>query len=63
MKEGAFLGRIFQFSCANCGYQVEFSGGKDLGFITTTNTVICKICQELYDVTTSKEPWKACEDD
>jgi hypothetical protein len=57
------MGTIFQFSCPNCGYKAEVSGGKDFGFTAATNTILCKNCKKLYDVVTSKESWKACEDD
>jgi len=57
------MGTLFLFSCPNCGYKAEVSGGKDLGFAIATNTILCKICKELYDVVTSDEPWKAFEDD
>ncbi len=57
------MGTLYQFSCPNCGYQAEVSGGTDFGMTVTTNTIICKTCQELYDAVISDKPWLVMEDD
>ena len=44
------MGRLYKFECSNCGYSEEVSGGNDTGMICQTTTILCKDCQELYDV-------------
>ncbi len=44
------MGAIYRFSCLDCGYSAEVSGGWDRGFLSATQTVICESCNELVDV-------------
>ena len=57
------MGSLYQFCCQDCGYQVQISGGKDIGMGCATNTIVCNDCRELYDVLTSDEPWLAIKAD
>jgi len=64
------------FRCPDCGYAVEISGGLDYGFTGVTQTILCKECKELYDISLevrapemcAKEheegkPWRPSEDE
>jgi len=47
------MGERFQFTCADCGYRTEVSGGDDAGMLAVTTTILCEDCQRLYDVVTA----------
>lgn len=44
------MGTIKTYTCNNCSYSVEISGGKDRGFSAITQTYVCILCKELSDV-------------
>src|SRR5262245_1595286 len=44
------MGSVYRFSCANCGFRAEVSGGDDRGFFVSTKTMYCQSCQTLCDV-------------
>lgn len=44
------MGEHFQFTCANCGFSAEVSGGDDAGMAAVTTTIVCENCRCLYDV-------------
>ena len=48
------MGRSFAFTCADCGYAVEVSGGSDSGMLVSTQTITCTVCKELTDVVTGE---------
>jgi hypothetical protein len=50
------MGQHFQFRCESCTYQVEVSGGPDVGRSAATQTIACTKCKSLFDVVTSKDP-------
>ncbi|TET37261.1 MAG: hypothetical protein E3J72_06365 [Planctomycetota bacterium] len=45
------MGSAYKFVCGKCGYNATASGGKDRGFIAEVETMICRNCKELVDVT------------
>jgi len=45
-----FLGQLFEFSCKECGYQAEVSGGEDAGWLIFTQTMTCLDFKHLADV-------------
>lgn len=49
------MGTLYQFWCESCGYGAEVSGGRDCGMASGTATVVCEICQELFDVVVSED--------
>jgi hypothetical protein len=44
------MGSRYLFTCPNCQYSAEVSGGEDYGFVAVVQTMICRDCQELVDV-------------
>jgi hypothetical protein len=50
------MGALRQFTCNQCGYSAEVSGGADRGFVAKTLTVVCRICQEISDVSVGQWP-------
>lgn len=48
------MGRTFAFTCADCGYDVDVSGGSDSGMRFSTQTITCTVCKELTDVVTGE---------
>jgi len=57
------VGTHYLFTCPNCVYETEVSGGNDVGMACATSTILCKTCKELFDIETSTEPWLAIERD
>ena len=51
------MGTWYLFECPTCDFFAQVSGGDDVGMMSRTTTITCKDCEDLYDVTTSKEPW------
>jgi hypothetical protein len=49
------VGAWYKFTCANCGYSAEVSGGRDVGFVAVVRTMVCKDCQELVNVLIGRE--------
>ena len=53
------MGQHFQFTCANCGFSAEVSGGDDAGMVVATTTIVCGSCRRLYDVVTiDRKEWQ-----
>ena len=52
------MGSLYRFSCPECGYETEVSGGLSRGMLAITHTVICPRCRELSDMTLAEEPWE-----
>lgn len=50
------MGHTYHFSCPECGYSAEVSGGDDWGFFCRTTTVRCIHCKIVADVVTSETP-------
>ncbi len=50
------MGAWFEFTCGNCGYSAEVSGGKDCGMICVVETMVCQTCRELVDVVIEGDP-------
>ena len=44
------MGAWIQFTCENCGYRAEVSGGKDFGMVAVVQTMVCHSCNQLVDV-------------
>ena len=44
------MGQKFYYSCGNCGYTAEVSGGRDVGMLAVVRTMVCADCEELVDV-------------
>lgn len=51
------VGTLSEFTCPECGYSAEVSGGDDVGMSVVTTTISCKTCKKLLDVVISEEPW------
>ncbi len=47
------MGTQFLFTCPDCGYEAEVSGGGDAGMIAASETILCLDCKELSDITTT----------
>ncbi len=43
------------FTCTNCEYTCEVSGGKDRGMRSRTDTFVCKDCKIVQDIAINKE--------
>ena len=48
------MGATYTFQCPSCGFSEDVSGGEDSGFFTCTATILCEVCQRLYDVPTGE---------
>lgn len=46
------MGTQFEFTCQQCDYVAQVSGGADFGFVVETQTVFCFTCDELRDIVT-----------
>ena len=44
------MGSWIEFTCENCGYRAEVSGGKDYGMVAVVQTMICRSCGQLVDM-------------
>jgi FPG/IleRS zinc finger protein len=44
------VGLIQSHRCKSCGLSATVSGGKDIGFVATTETRYCQNCETLVDV-------------
>lgn len=44
------MGSAFKFTCSQCGYEAEISGGADCGIEAATETMVCNACRALVDV-------------
>lgn len=55
------MGACYDFSCPNCGYSAQVSGGDDFGFHVVTTTIVCETCRELLDVGIG--PYPQCEEE
>lgn len=42
------------FTCPECGYEAEVSGGGDAGIEVVTQTVVCYSCSELMDLVVAR---------
>jgi len=51
------MGMLVDWMCSQCGYAAVVSGGDDVGMAAATTTIVCRGCQKLYDVVTSRKPW------
>jgi Zn finger protein HypA/HybF involved in hydrogenase expression len=50
------LGATREFICPDCGHIAEVAGGRDCGFITVVQTILCRDCWELYDARANERP-------
>jgi hypothetical protein len=48
------MGQLYHFSCPECGYRAEVSGGGDAGMMVLTTTIVCTDCRCLYDIVTAE---------
>jgi hypothetical protein len=46
------MGRTFLFECPRCHYRAAVAGGADRGFHCFVQTIVCRDCAALHDVTT-----------
>jgi hypothetical protein len=46
------MGRTYHFSCTQCQYHADLSGGADSGLNCNVQTILCRECRELFDVFT-----------
>jgi hypothetical protein len=46
------MGRCYAFTCSKCSYVAHVSGGEDRGVHCFTRTILCRDCQDLFDVVT-----------
>ena len=54
------MGTCYQFDCPACQYSAEVSGGDDAGMEFLTTTIVCRDCQQLFDVPSGwTEPFAA----
>lgn len=53
------MGTSFDFTCRECGYRAEVSGGVDVGREVATATIACRDCRRLFDVEIAGNPWEA----
>lgn len=44
------MGILVEFTCGNCGYKTQASGGSDRGEVIATQSMICRDCTEVVDV-------------
>jgi hypothetical protein len=44
------MGAYYMFTCPECGYKAEVSGGKDRGMRASVQTMTCTDCSILVDV-------------
>jgi rubredoxin len=44
------MGSYYIFTCPECGYKAEVSGGKDRGISASVQTMICMDCSIMVDV-------------
>lgn len=49
------MGSTYTYTCSDCGYSANVSGGPDVGFVVKTQTGFCATCNELVDYVT--EVW------
>ena len=56
------MGTRYQFSCGACGFDVETSGGFDIGMVAATQTISCQDCRSLVDVHAGDAPTTTPED-
>jgi rubrerythrin len=50
------MGSSYEFTCRQCEYSAEVSGGDDAGKISATTTILCEDCKQLFDVMVSENP-------
>ena len=57
------MGSTYVYKCTACKYEAEISGGKDSGFLISTQTKMCPNCRQLVDVVTgtTRDPVMAKE--
>ena len=51
------MGSLYDFACANCGYEAMVSGKDDRGMMCATTTILCEDCREICDAVVSETPW------
>ncbi len=56
------MGSLYQFTCDDCGLEVEVSGGFDLGMVSASQTIACQDCGSLQDVGVGDAPTTSAED-
>lgn len=44
------MGTVYQYTCDQCSFETEVSGGFDVGMVSATQTISCRECGQLYDV-------------
>ena len=44
------MGAHYLFQCSECKYNATVSGGRDVGMLAVTKTMICQSCNEVVDV-------------
>ena len=50
------MGTLYKYTCCQCHYSANISGGEDLGFEIYTQTGFCTSCQTLVDYVTALRP-------
>src|ERR1700722_20636169 len=53
------MGRRYRFTCPECAYGVQVSGGPDVGGVCRTVTITCSTCKKLHDVALEGAPWSS----
>ena len=56
------MGTYYQFTCGECDFETEVSGGFDIGMVAATQTIICRDCGNLVDVLVGDAPTTDPED-
>ena len=56
------MGSEYRFTCDDCGFEAEVSGGFDVGMVAATQTIACRECGDLTDVDVGDAPSTSPED-
>ena len=43
------MGTTYTYTCQSCRYAANVSGGRDFGFVGSSQTGFCTVCNELVD--------------
>ena len=44
------MGTSYLYKCGKCGHEIDVSGGLDCGFHATVKTMVCRDCNDVFDV-------------
>jgi len=50
------MGTLYKYTCRQCKYTANVSGGEDFGFEIYTQTGFCTTCQKLIDYISALRP-------